>query len=234
MSPKKPIKLEMSETAIHNLHASARSKKAVSEHAQEPHAQGFSPVVLDKVSAIEVSEAYNKVLHWFFSYPDIPIGLNDLSIALKISKTTAKIVVAGLVNEGFLMKEEVGRMWRITCNHAHVYNYSRKICYNLSLIYESKLLSAIHDRIRNPKVIILFGSYRKGDDNEKSDIDIAVEVLGDEDIKIVELGVLPEFGYRKDVPVNLYIFSRNKVDLNLFANIANGIVLEGFLEVRPC
>ena len=57
--------------------------------------------------------------------------------------------------------------------------------------------------------------------------------MGDEDVKIVELGVLPEFGYRKDVLVNLYIFSRNKADLNLFSNIANGIVLEGFLEARP-
>ena len=37
----------MSETAIRNLPASAWSKKAVSEHAQE-HAAGFSPAVLDK------------------------------------------------------------------------------------------------------------------------------------------------------------------------------------------
>ena len=40
-------------------------------------------------------------------------------------------------------------------------------------------------------------------------------------------------GYRKNVPVNVHVFSRNKIDLNLFANIANGIILEGFLEVRP-
>ena len=55
----------------------------------------------------------------------------------------------------------------------------------------------------------------------------------DEEVKIFELGILPEFGHRKNVLVNLYIFSRNKIDLNLFSNIANGIVLEGFLEVRP-
>ena len=45
--------------------------------------------------------------------------------------------------------------------------------------------------------------------------------------------IIKEFGYRKDVPVNLHIFSRNKVDLNLFANISNGIILDGFLEVHP-
>jgi hypothetical protein len=40
---------DMSETAIRNLPASTRNKKkAVSEHAQEPHTREFSPVVLDR------------------------------------------------------------------------------------------------------------------------------------------------------------------------------------------
>ena len=83
------------------------------------------------------------------------------------------------------------------------------------------------------KNIILFGSYRKGDDDERSDIDIAVEVLGDEEPKIINIGVLNKIGYRNGIKINVYVFSRNKIDLNLFANIANGIGLEGFLEVRP-
>ena len=188
---------------------------------------------LKKTELIELNEAYLKILYWFFSFPNKETGLNDLSEALKISKTTAKRVVLQLIEEGFLNREILGKIWRISSNRDHPYNYTRKICYNLSIIYESVILSAIHDIIKNPKAVVLFGSYRKGDDNEKSDIDIAVEVLGDEDVKIVELGILPEFGHRKDVLVNLYIFSRNKVDLNLFANIVNGIVLEGFLEARP-
>ena len=79
----------------------------------------------------------------------------------------------------------------------------------------------------------MFGSYRKGDDTEDSDIDIAVEVSDNKGIRIVPFAIIHKFGYRKDVLVNLHIFSRNKIDINLFSNIANGIVLEGFLEVRP-
>ena len=188
---------------------------------------------LKKTELMELNEAYLKTLHWFFSFPDKEIGLNDLSEALGIAKTTAKRTVLQLIEEGFLNREIIGKLWRISCNHNHLYNFTRKICYNLMFIYESSILSAIHDIIKNPKAVILFGSYRKGDDNEKSDIDIAVEIVGNEEVKIVELGILPEFGYRKDVLVNLYIFSRNKVDLNLFSNITNGIVLEGFLEARP-
>lgn len=173
------------------------------------------------------------MLHWFFSFPTREMGLNDLSEALGISKTTAKGIVLQLMKEGFLKRETWGKLWRISCNLRHHYNYTRKISYNLALVYESKILDMVHEVIKNPRAIILFGSYRKGDDTENSDIDIAVEVLNDEEIKIIELAKFSEFGYRKDVLVNLHAFSRNKVGLNLFSNIANGIVLEGFLEARP-
>lgn len=180
-----------------------------------------------------INEAYNKVLLWFFSYPNKEMSLNDLSEELRISKTTANKVVTKLTKENFLKREVLGRIWRITCNQTHIYNSSRKVAFNLMQIYESGIIKEIHKLVGSTRSIILFGSYRKGDDTEKSDIDIAVEVLGDEDLKIKQLGTIKKLAYRKNISVTLHVFSRNKIDLNLFANIANGIVLEGFLEVRP-
>ncbi|NOR85451.1 winged helix-turn-helix transcriptional regulator [archaeon] len=187
---------------------------------------------LGNVLPLEETEAYNKIINWFFSYPQKEIGLSELSKELNISKMTANRYVNRLVDEKYLRKEVLGRIWRISCNLEHVYNFTHKISYNLNMVYKSGILLEIHKIIPNSRAIVLFGSYRKGDDTEKSDIDIAVEVLDDEDLRIVELGVLPQLGYRKNVLVNLHVFSRNKVDLNLFSNIANGIVLEGFLEVH--
>ena len=188
---------------------------------------------LEKMNLIEFNGAYNKTTAWFFSFPEKEVSLNDLSEALKISKTTARRVVNQLVKKGFLKIETIGKIWRISCDKNHQYNYSRKIGYNLTMIYESGILREIHKKISNPRAIILFGSYRKGDDNEKSDIDIAIEVLGNEEVQLIELGIIPEFGFRKNVVVNLYVFTKNKIDLNLFSNITNGIILEGFLEVKP-
>jgi predicted nucleotidyltransferase len=180
--------------------------------------------------------AYDQTLYWFFSYPTRAITLTELAKEIKISKKTANQVVSKLIKENFLCKEEIGRSWRITCNQNHLYNYTRKIIYNLELVYvllyNHGLLEAIHGSFGVPKSIILFGSYRKGDDNEKSDIDIAVEVAGNAKLRI-KTEEIPEFGFRKKVPVTLHVFSRNNIDPNLFANIANGIVLEGFLEVKP-
>lgn len=188
---------------------------------------------LGRVEALEINEAYQKVMRWFFSYPTMPISLSELAKETSISKKTTNEVVQRLIEEGFLQKEVIGRSWRITCDQNHIYNFSRKIAYNLMLIYESGIVDKIYDLIGSPRAIILFGSYRKGDDTEKSDIDIAIEVLDDKEIEIFKLGEFSKFGYRKNVPVNLYVFSRNKIDLNLFTNMANGIIIEGLLEVRP-
>ncbi len=181
----------------------------------------------------ELNETYQKVMLWFFSYPNKEPGLNDLADAIKSSKKSVARAVEKLVREGFLIKTEIGNSWRISCSQRHIYNYSRKVAFNLSQIYELGVISQVHKVAANPLAIVLFGSYRKGDDTEKSDIDIAVEVAGDRKTEIKEIKVLPHFGFRKNVPVNLHLFSRKAIDLNLFANIANGIVLEGFLEVRP-
>ena len=186
-----------------------------------------------KFEQLELNEAYQKVLNWFFAYPTREITLTDLTKLVNISKTTANRIVTQLADEEFLKIEKLGKLWRISCNQSHPYNMTLKIAYNLSLIYQSGIIERVLELIPNPTSMVLFGSYRKGDDIESSDIDIAVETLGDEEMHIIEEGIVPNMGYRKNIKVNLIKFCRNKIDLNMFANIANGILLYGFLEVRP-
>ena len=187
---------------------------------------------LKKVSQLETNEAYQKALAWFFSFPTLKIGLSDFAKKVNISKTTANKIVTRLAKEDFLTKEVIGKSWQMYCNQKNIYNFSKKIGYNLAMIYESNLINMIKQAIPQARAIVLFGSYRKGDDTEDSDIDIAVEILGNENLKIIELGQFPLFGLRKEVKLNAHLFCRNKIDINLFNNIANGIVLDGFLEVK--
>ncbi len=182
---------------------------------------------------IELNDAYRKVLYWFFSYPTKEASLNDLVKCVNVSKTTAHRIVNYLIKEEFLKVDVLGKLWRIRCNQKHLFNTTKKVTYNLELIYESKIIDAILKNVPQARSIILFGSYRKGDDTENSDIDIAVETLDNKEVHLTTLGTIPTLGYRKDVAVNILQFNRNKVDLNLFANLVNGIVLYGFLEARP-
>jgi predicted nucleotidyltransferase len=185
------------------------------------------------VNVNEFQEAYPKILLWFFSYPEKEFALGEIAEQLSISKATASILVSKLAKEGFLKKEVIGKVWRISCNQQHRYNYTKKIAYTLLHIHSSEIIDKIKKEIASSRAIILFGSYRKGDDNENSDIDIAIEILGNEDLKVRNIGTIKKFGYRTNVTVNIHVFSRNRIDLNFFSNIANGIVLDGFLEVRP-
>lgn len=181
----------------------------------------------------ETPEAYRRVLHWFFDYPTTEISLSNLATKTKTSKVQTTRIVKRLEQERFLKKTVHGRLWVIRADQMHPNLSTKKITWNLERIYASGLLTLIKEKFQNSKAIVLFGSYRKGDDLPESDIDIAVEVAGNKPLEIIELGMFPRFGYRQKVPVRVHVFSRKRIDLNLFANIANGIVMDGFLEVRP-
>ncbi len=178
-----------------------------------------------------VERAYDKIHAWFFAYPSKEFSLNDLARHLNISKTVANKVVEQLSSEGFLNVRIIGRLWLISVNPAHQYARTRKIPFHLKCVYESGIVEWVRKNVPNAKSVILFGSYRKGDDTEESDIDIAVEIAGGTQRKKISL-VAKDIGYRKNVPIQVHIFSRKNVDVNLFNNIANGILLEGFLEVK--
>ena len=188
--------------------------------------------LLKNVKINQLERTLDKCLIWFYSYPRTKIGLTNLARSINSSKTATKQIVESLIQIQFLNRDIIGKAWLLSANQKHSYFITKKIPYNLGIIYESGILDAVYKTVPSHRVIILFGSYRWGTDVEESDIDIAVEVIGNHDLKVVHLGIIKQLGYRKNVSVNLHVFSRSKIDLNLFANIANGIILDGFLEVR--
>ena len=185
------------------------------------------------VNVEKAENAYNKCILWFFAYSNSRIGLNELSKLINSSKTATKNAVKNLINEEFILRDIAGKSWILSANQKHRYFTTKKIAYHLGNIYEIGIVEAIHKILPQARAIILFGSYRWGSDTENSDIDIAAEVIGNTGLEIACLGNVERLGYRKNIRVNLHVFSRNKIDLNLFANISNGVVLDGFLEVRP-
>src|SRR3989338_11215119 len=114
---------------------------------------------LKNVPLIEVSESYRRTLFYFFSFPDHPIGLNNLSEQIGASKTSTKVAVNRLIEQGFLKKEEVGNAWRLSADPKDPFVITKKIPYNLQLIYESGIIGAAYNKMPNARAIILFGSY---------------------------------------------------------------------------
>ena len=91
-------------------------------------------------------------------------------------------------------------------------------------IYESMLIDFLEDKFLG-LTIILFGSYSRGDDISKSDIDIAI--IGQK--KEVDLKKFEKILFKKII-LNFYP-SFTDIHKNLKENLCNGILLSGGIEL---
>ncbi|MBI2134015.1 nucleotidyltransferase domain-containing protein [Candidatus Woesearchaeota archaeon] len=183
-------------------------------------------------------ESMEKLLQYIYTFPEREMSLSDLSKETGVSKSTISRLIRILQEEEIIKVIHLNTIFRVKANLNEFAYLKRKIAYNLSMIYESGLiewmLAWANDRGLHPKAVVVFGSFRNGDDISTSDIDLAVEVsddAGPQDFELVDkYGKAIALLGRK---IQLHLFNRRNVDINLFNNIANGILLYGFLEVKP-
>ena len=96
---------------------------------------------------------------------------------------------------------------------------------NMKMLYESGLPAYLEENL--PGVtIVLFGSYSKGDDISRSDIDIAVIGRKQKDL---DMNVFQK-SLQKEIRINYY-GSIKDVNHLLLSSICNGIVLSGGIEL---
>ena len=109
----------------------------------------------------------------------------------------------------------------ITLHGAH---HEQKRVANLGKIYSSGFFRFL-DEHHPGATIVLFGSYARGEDIEKSDIDIAI--VGSHE-KQLSLALFEKMLVRT---INIQYFSHWDISKNLKESIINGIVLKGHIEL---
>jgi len=191
------------------------------------------PCSSNKELSLYSNTGIEKVQRVLVRFPEREFSLSDLAQEAGVAKANIGKILEWLYKIDFIRIEKLTKIWRIRANQGSP-NYTKiKIIFNLTGIYMSGLIETLNEKYRNPKAIILFGSYRKGEDISTSDIDIAIEmdeITKYKTVRIKELETIEKKLCRK---IQIHFFNRKAVDINLFNNIANGIVLSGFLEVRP-
>jgi len=177
--------------------------------------------------------ARQKVVEVLFKYPDREFSLSDLAKVAGVAKAHIGKVLNDFNKLGLIDITKLSKIWRIRAKMDNPLYIKNKIIYNLNLVYQSGLVEQLITDFNNPKAIVLFGSFRKGEDISGSDIDIAIET--DEDIDYQTFIFKEETQLEKQIErkIQIHKFNRKKIDINVFNNIANGILLSGFLEVRP-
>lgn len=190
------------------------------------------PIVHKEYHRMYEETAKNRIMEVLFSYPDKEFSLSDLAKEAGVSKANIGNILGEFQKIGLITIEKLSKIWRIKANRTNWLYIRSKIVYNLNFIYGSGLVDFLIDHFQNPKAIIVFGSFRKGEDISNSDIDIAIESDKEKEYKIAGLRELVELEKTIKRRIQIHLFNKNNIDLNVFNNIANGILLWGFLEVN--
>src|SRR3989338_4067412 len=132
-------------------------------------------------------------------------SVREIARLLKINPSTASKYLQILAKDGFLRKRKEFNCILYQADAESEKFKDIKIYYNISKIRNSGLIEVIEDELY-PEVIILFGSYAKGENTKRSDIDL--------------------FVMNKKKVENI-----KKENKELLNNIMNGIRMSGFFEV---
>jgi len=193
----------------------------------------MKPKVTKRYLGLLIQSSKQRVVEVLFRYPEKEFSLSETAKKAGVAKPHIGKILGGLEQLGFITITKLTKIWRIKANQQSGNFIKSKIVYNLNFIYQSGLVEFLNEHFGNPKAIILFGSFRKGEDFSTSDIDIAIEGETDE-YKTFRLVTLSE-NFEREIgrKIQIHLFNRKNIDAHVFNNIANGIVLIGFLEVRP-
>lgn len=192
----------------------------------------MKPRVTKKYLGLLIQSSRQRVMEVLFRFPEKEFSLSDLAKEAGVAKPHIGGILRQLEGLGYITITKLTKIWRIKANQQNMNFIKSKVVYNLNFVYQSGLVEFLNDYFNNPKAIVLFGSFRRGEDFSTSDIDIAIETNEANEYKTIGLRELSDFEKDCGRKIQMHLFNRKHVDEHVFNNIANGIVLFGFLEVK--
>jgi len=176
---------------------------------------------------LKLTNLQQEILRLLFIKAGMSLNQREIAGFLGVSAPAIMKAIPNLEKRGFVKvkQDKESKRWSIELNRDNYKIMQFKRVDNLKQIYESGLNDFLEKEFAGA-VIILFGSYSRGEDTEKSDIDIAI--IGRKD-KIVELTNYEKCLERK-INLNFYD-SLKKIHKHLKENLCNGIALAGGVEI---
>lgn len=165
-----------------------------------------------------------KIKTYFFLYPTAKLRVRQIEKEMKVPLPSAIRYAKELEKEGILKIIDIAGIKLYSADRTSKEFLMEKRLYNIKSLHNSGLLAHLIEEYNNP-VIILFGSYARGEDIENSDIDIYIQITK----KAEELESFEKVLKRK---IQLFCYADIKKIENkeLANNILNGINLNGYVE----
>ena len=155
------------------------------------------------------------------------INQRALAARLKVTPAAVSKALPGLEERGLILVKKQGAMnlKEVELNRDDHHVVQLKRIENVREIYGSGLLDALAERYAG-STIVLIGSYARGEDTVRSDIDLVI--IGSKE-KAVDLQVFEKMLER---PVRItYVRSLSSLSPEFRESVINGIVLEGGLRL---
>jgi predicted nucleotidyltransferase len=166
---------------------------------------------------------YN-VAKLFFDFPERDFHLRELARLTKLSAPGIIKIIKKLENAGLVKVGEGKFVKSIKASKTRDFIVKKRL-YNIDSLFSSGFIDFLRDKYEEPEAIILFGSYSRGEDSSKSDVDIAVITSKKIDLNLNRFeGVLN----RK---INVLELKVKDCENELLNNLANGVVLYGYFKV---
>jgi len=173
-----------------------------------------------------------RMLKHFFEQPTREFHIRLLARLSGLHPNTVITLTDKLAKQNLLIKEadkDTNRILVKANTQSHTFRI-KKLSYNIQKIYNSGLPDFLNEQLAYPTVV-LFGSYAKAENTQRSDIDLFIIT---EEKKKLDLNA-----YEKKLETSIQLFVHTKKEFNkllktnpeLVNNVLNGIVLEGYLEV---
>ncbi|GIU68204.1 MAG: hypothetical protein KatS3mg001_054 [Candidatus Pacearchaeota archaeon] len=162
----------------------------------------------------------------FFINPTAKLRVREIERNLKLPLPSVIRYCKELEKEGILTMQKIGSVTFYTANRSNENFILEKKLFNIKSLYTSGLVNFLKVELSNP-VIIVFGSYARGEDNEKSDIDLYVETPSKKEINLEKF----ENILKREIQVFRHKTIKEIKNPHLANNILNGIVLNNYVEV---
>jgi len=163
--------------------------------------------------------SYLKVSEIFFIEPTTTHFIKEISRKINLAPTSVRNHIKDLLAKNLIKKKKAKPFNGLVANRENEDFIFYKRVYNL---YSLKQLTDFLISTFWPKLIVVFGSYTKGEDIEKSDIDILIISKTKKEIN------LERFEKNLKRKINLLIVEKlEKLDKNIIKKIYNGTVLYG-------
>ncbi|MFQ6052461.1 MAG: nucleotidyltransferase domain-containing protein [Candidatus Hydrothermarchaeota archaeon] len=169
-----------------------------------------------------------ELLEPFFREPSREFHLRELARILGWSPGRVIRKIRDFIDEEIILERKTKILKIYKANVESEKFKSLKILYNLNTLQE--LADFLEKELHYPEAIILFGSVRKGEDFENSDVDICVIGVKKE----IDLSFFEKKINRR---ISLVFLDGERLEKakkeapELLNNLINGIVLRGFFKV---